>query len=147
MKRKRRLYNFFFPVDKQLPFRKTRWTIMILIQELMMCKYKAVLKFYYKKSYRKDIKLLRDILSKGKLTATKTEVKLVDINYSHEINYPAWVDKLCKDLQKDNTDYKRIKVFYHEGRYLVIDGNHRLMALKRTVKLNTMIKVLLLTYK
>jgi hypothetical protein len=147
MKRKQKLYDIFFPEGKQLPFRKIRWTIMIVVQEIMMCKWRAVLKFYYKASYRKDIRVLRDILSKGKLSATKTELYLCLINSSHEITYPSWVLKLCDDLEKDSTDYKRIKVFCHEGKYIVIDGNHRLRALKLMLPLKSEVDVLLLEYR
>jgi len=145
--KKQKVYDFFFPSGKKIRFRKTRWTIMIIFQEAMMGKWKSIAKFYYKKSYRKDIKHLRDILSKGKLSARKIEMKLGDINYSHEINYPDWVDKLINDLKQDPDNYKRIKVFNDNGNYIVIDGNHRLKALNEVFSANKLIKVLFLTYK
>lgn len=144
---KRKVYDVFFPEGKDIKFRKLRWTIMIILQELSMCKYKAVLKFYFKKSYRKDIKVLRDILSKGKLKGTKTQLPLKDINFSHEINYPSWVIKLCEDLKESEDNYKRVKVFYHNGRYIVVDGNHRLKALKLMCDPLKAINVLELNYK
>ena len=147
MKRKRKLYDLFFPAGRRLPFRKLRWTIMIIIQEMMMCKWKAIAKFYYKKSYRADIKVLRDILSKGKLKGTKTTVQLCNIHFSHEINYPEWVDKLAEDLRMNPQDYKRIKVFNNKGKYIVIDGNHRLQAMVWELHPYTEIEVLLLSYQ
>jgi hypothetical protein len=141
-----KIYGIFFPSGNNLPFRKTRWTVMVLLQELSMCKYKAILKYYLKKSYRRDIKVLMDILSRGKLKASKTVLILGDINFSHEINYPDWVEKLKKDLKEDPTNYKRIKVFLHNGKYLVVDGNHRLRALKDTLSLSSQVNVLLLEY-
>lgn len=146
MKRKR-IYHYFFPEGQEVSNKKLRWTIMIILQELRMGKFKAVFKYFVKKSYRKDINLLRDILSKGGLKGTKTNLPLKDIYFSHEINYPKWVEKLERDFIVSEVPYKRIKVFKHEGKYIVIDGNHRLKAMKRTMSNYSIVPVLELTYK
>lgn len=147
--KRRRIYDFFFPDGRNLPFRKTRWMLMIIIQELRMKKFRAIFKYYYKSSYRKDIQKLRDILSKGKLTAKKDTLELSRIDFSHEINYPKWVEKLEKDLWDNPDNYKRIKVFYDTSshKFLVIDGNHRLRAMKNVFKEDKKVNVLWLTYK
>jgi hypothetical protein len=142
----KKIYYLFFPKNRILPFSKLRWIIMVIIQEIMMGKYKAVFKYFIKPSYRKDINLLCDLLSKGRLTGRKDMVKLSDINYSHEINYPKWVHKLQQDLWKDIDNYKRIKVILHNNKYLIVDGNHRLQAFNRTFAKDRMIKVLILEY-
>lgn len=121
---------------------------MVIIQELMLCKYRAVFKYFYKKSYRKDINYVRDILCKKKLQATEKRLPLFAIEFSHEINYPDWVDKLIDDLKQDPTNYKRIKVFYDEKRgFLVIDGNHRLKAMRKVFPFTKHVDVLELSYK
>ena len=107
--------------------------ILVILKELVQGKYKAVLKYYWKKSYRKDIQHLRDILSKGKLYSKSSTLKVGQINFSHEINYPKWVEKLKTDLYNDPDDYEPIKVFLEVDhtntrnpyKWIVIDGNHR----------------------
>lgn len=140
------LYTSMFPVGKKIRFPKTKWMILIIIQELKMRKYKAIIKYFYRKSYRKDINFLKDILSKGKLSSTKSIMRLGSIHYSHEINYPEWVRKIEDDLMEDSENYHRIKVYQHEGKMLVIDGNHRLKALNNLFPSNKLVKVLHLSY-
>ncbi len=140
------IYHLFFPKGKQLPLRKFRWTVMIVIQELLMHKFKAIFRMFWDKAYRKDIYHLRDILSKAPLKGEKTTLQLCDIDYSHDINYPKWVVYLRRKLYANPKDYKRIKVFYDQDHWIVIDGNHRLRALKVALPLYTQIDVLKLSY-
>lgn len=139
------IYHLFFPNDN-VRFKKARWIIMIIIQELSMGKYKAVLKCAWNSKYRSDIYKLCTILSKGKLYSTKGQIQLGDINFSHEINYPKWVDKLVYDYISGNFPSKRIKVFKYDGKYIVIDGNHRLKAMKIVFECTYMVDVLILSY-
>lgn len=149
--KKQKLYDLFFPAGKNIRFKKLRWTILIMIQEASMCKWKAILKFYYKASYRRDIRRLRDVLSQGKLKGTKRLMSLNQIEFSHEINYPEWVWELERRLMDDGDDYKTIKVHLmpDTNRYAVIDGNHRLMALKNHYGHSSkiLVRVLELTYE
>ena len=146
-KLQKQIYNFFLP-DNVTKGRKFRWTLMIILQELLMCKYKAVFKYFVKKSYRKDLNLLRDILSKEPLTSHKKTINLNMIEFSHEINYPHWVKKLEENID-DKVSYiiPPIKVILHEGKYLVVDGNHRLKAYKNTLHSNSLLNVVVLEYK
>ena len=147
------LYQLFFP-HPNVKFKKTRWMILVILKELVQGKYRAIFKYYWKKSYRKDIQHLRDILSKGKLYSKSSTLKLGQINFSHEINYPKWVEKLKTDLYNDPDDYEPIKVFLEVDhtntrnpyKWIVIDGNHRLMALKHTFHPDTKIRVRKLSY-
>ena len=144
---RKRIYHFFFPEGKDLPLKKVRWTIMVIIQELMLCKFKAILKYFIKPSYRRDINKLRDILSKAPLRCHKSTLFLKDINFSHEINYPKWVDKIEDKHIFLNVPFKRIKVFNDKGTWIVIDGNHRLQAMKNCLWEDTLVDVLILEYK
>lgn len=142
------IYQIYFPAKStKIRFPKTKWLLMVIIQELSKKKYRAVIKYWTKPSYRKDINFLKEILSKGRLTSFDTKMLLGTINYSHEINYPQWVVELEKKLRKDPNDYERIKVFIHEGKRYVIDGNHRLKSLNNVFNSNKLINVKLLTYK
>ncbi len=123
----KRIYYFLLGNPKSKN-RKLRWTISIILQELLMGKYKAVLKYYFKPSYRKDINILRDKLAPYPLKAVKTTLGLRDIQKSHEINYPVWVDKLITRLEKGEK-LPPLKVIRHNNYFLVVDGNHRLQAL------------------
>lgn len=143
----KRIYHFFFPENEKLTCRKLRWTIMVILQELQMCKFKAVLKYFVKKSYRKDINVIRDMLSKGALKGTKGVLPLNQIIPSHEINYPEWVVKLEANYVLHNLPFKRIKVIQHNDQFLVIDGNHRLQAMQNCLESNAVVEVLFLTYK
>lgn len=141
----KKVYYFFYPRAGTVRFAKLRWTLAIIIQELLMCKFRAVIKYYVKPSYRKDINVLRDILSQGRMKGSKGYLRLGDIQFSHEINYPLWVEKMEVRMIADPDDYTRIKVIDHNGRWLVVDGNHRLMALRRTRGLDSKVRVLILS--
>lgn len=141
------LYHWFFPEDKPVRFAKIKWTIMVILQEMMMGKWKAIFKYFWKPSYHRDINKVRDILCKGKMYGIKTQVRLCDIKPSHEINYPKLVDKLERDIIQGKT-LPRLKVFMiNEFHYIVIDGNHRLLAYKKTYPHMVSIDVLELKYK
>ena len=69
------LYQLFFP-HPNVKFKKFRWMILVILKELAQGKYRAVFKYYWKKSYRKDIQHLRDILSKGRLYSKSINIKI-----------------------------------------------------------------------
>lgn len=141
----KQLYNLMLPHDN-VRFKKTRWLTLVLIKELAQKKFRAVFKYYWKRSYRRDINHLKDILSRGKLHSKSSFITLGGINFSHEINYPKWVKKLEQDLKQDPNNYEPIKIFLDGDKWIVIDGNHRLQALKNTFGNNELIKVRKLSY-
>lgn len=108
------------------------WVFMVICQEWKMSKYKAIFKFFVKPSYHKDIMFLARNLSRCKYRGEKGYMLLGSISFSHEINYPNWVDKLERDYRKNGGGvFPPIKVLAIDEKYYVIDGNHRLKALKR----------------
>lgn len=137
-------YKKFFPDGRKVRFRKFRWAVMVLVQELMMGKYKAVLKFFVKPSYAIDIIRLCSILSKAPLTSRNITIALSEIHSSHEINYPGNVSAMVRHLMVHGYySLPLLKVFYDEEkeRYVVVDGNHRLKAMKTLFHSHDRVKV------
>lgn len=125
--------------------RITVWVLMVISQELKMGKYWAVIKFMIKPSYFKSIMFLARNLSKCKYRGVKSALPLGDVHFSHEINYPKWVKRLETSYSKYGlATYPPIKVLKIDGKYFVIDGNHRLQALKNTFSNITPISVIML---
>lgn len=144
------LYSFFLP-ESAKRFRKTRWLMVTIIQELLMGKYLAVWKYYTKAKYRKDINVLKNLLAPHKLYGRKSTIYLREIHMSHEINYPDHVQKLAREYSKypryahKAPDIPHIKVILNDGEWLVVDGNHRLMAMEYCFNQNQLINVLILS--
>jgi hypothetical protein len=91
-------------------------------------------------NYRNDIVLLFSHLSKRRFKAQRALMKLKDINFSHDINYPDWVEKLKKKIDKGG-NIPDIKVTNIEGKWMVVDGNHRLAAMKEILSEDTKVPV------
>lgn len=76
--------------------------------------------------YRSQIKYIFDITKE----TTQSKIAFVPINllvHGHKIVYHEYAAALMVD---DEVNLEPIKVFYHKGMYVVIDGNHRLPAIK-----------------
>jgi hypothetical protein len=112
------------------------WFFMVLKQEVKKRKWRAIFKFFTNDCYRNDIKRLAAMLHGRKYEIVLQKVKLSNIDFSHEINYPSWVLTLAMELRTGSRrftkQHKPIKVIRSPGtsQYTVIDGNHRLMAMK-----------------
>jgi len=117
----------------------TRWWMRSLVREVKKGKFKAIFRYFYDTKYRNDIRHICDLTTgQGKLTSRMGHLKLADIHFSHDINYPKWVDRLVKELRweyEHAMKFEPIKVMYDQStsRWVVIDGNHRLMAMKRVL--------------
>ena len=126
----------------------TKWWMRSLCREIRKLKFKAIFRYFYDGAYRKDIKHIADLTTRnGKLTSRMGHLKLYEIHFSHSINYPKWVKRLEKELGHDVENPMRwepIKVMWDDakgGRWIVIDGNHRLMAMKRVAPFYSMVPV------
>lgn len=119
-----------------------------IVKETLRGKFKAMLRYAYDPTYRRDINYMCRVLSRNRWTATDAELPLYSIRFSHAINYPRWVDELCGRMYDTLWYPKPIKVVYDwkrdDGTYLVVDGNHRLMAWKRMYSPGRLIRVILL---
>ena len=126
--------------------KKCIWMIRVILQELRMLKFKSILRYVYDARYRADINRLRDLLSGGKLTSQFRMLALREIHFSHDVTYPLWVLKLVRQLA-DGEELPPIKVIYDQKRnhYIVVDGNHRLMAHKLSRGHSPYVRVRVLT--
>jgi len=74
-------------------------------------------------------------------------VQLGSIVPGHKINYPLWVKHLVKKINTEGwKKLEPIKVIwdYNQDKWLVVDGNHRLEAMKRTLPVSMKIPVFIL---
>lgn len=125
---------------------KLKWWMRSFVKEMKMGKYKAVFRYFYDSQYRSNINHLMDLLCWGKLKMEEAHIRLEDIYHSHEVNYPGWVEELVQIAQDEHAaKLPLMKVLwdYERKLWIVIDGNHRLAALRR-VHEGGMIKVNLL---
>lgn len=113
----------------------TKWWMRSLCREVRKGKFKAIFRYFYDSTYRTDIKYIADLTTgQGKLTSRMSYLKLNEIHFSHSINYPKWVNRLSEELLR-TAEVPPIKVMYDysKRKWIVIDGNHRLMAMKRVL--------------
>lgn len=125
--------------------RKVVWFGLVILQELKMLKFKSLFRYLYDSRYRKDINNLSNLLSPLKLTSEVNYLALSQIRFSHDITYPTWVLRLVRDID-NGVPMNPIKVIYDPKAesYIVVDGNHRLMAHKLSHPHKAMIPVRIL---
>ena len=128
--------------------KKLQWMALVILQEVKMLKVKSLLRYVYDSEYRADINSLCDRLHGGNFTATLKVLRVDEIRFSHNVNYPLWVMKLVRQIT-DGERLPAIKVIYDQERdaWIVVDGNHRLMAYKMTLRPNDLIPVRILHKK
>lgn len=108
-----------------------------IVKNLRKGKFHSLFRRYHDKKYRADIKHLWKITEEYELEVTAKYMPLGMINHSHDINYPQWVEKLVGDIRTMGVDsLEPIKVIYDRfnQRWIVVDGNHRLAAMRRVFR-------------
>lgn len=97
-------------------------------------KFKSYWTSFTDAGYRAEINRLFELTKNSK----GTEMRLVRTSllvHGHRIIYPKYTASLMLD---DTTQLEPIKVIEHEGKFVVIDGNHRLPAIiARAARLKT----------
>ena len=128
-----------------------KWHLRSVIKEGARLKFKSIFRYLWDSAYRKDVDHLCVLTSRRPLRAKTTYFKLNQIHPSHAINYPGWVRKLeteliWSDFGAKTPNFKPIKIIfdYFNKRFIVVDGNHRLAAMKNTCHGNTDVQVILL---
>lgn len=144
--------NVLLAVKEDAPvIYRIKWLWWAIVQEALKLKFKAVLRTLYDPQYRKDITYLWMKLSRGKLKAREDFMPLWKIHFSHSINYPGWVTHLTQRIHQGE-EFPPIKVIKDSNpdgdwdRHMVVDGNHRLLAMKMTMPDTAMVHVKLLEY-
>lgn len=127
-------------------FYKARWMYRVLFHELLKKrKFYAFARLAFDPVYRADILHLRNLLSAPGIKMYRAEMRLQDIKFSHDVNYPEWVESLKGRLLKGERP-EPIKVFWDHTRnqWIVIDGNHRLAAMRAVLSPDALVRVKIL---
>lgn len=105
-----------------------------ILREIGKAKFYAVLRCLWDKRYRRDIRHVGSLLKGDKLIRVRRRMPLCSIRQGHAINYQGWVTKLTKKMYDSLWYPPPIVVIYDwikdDGTWVVVDGNHRLMAYK-----------------
>lgn len=110
---------------------------VVCLDSLKRGKFKAVFRYLLCPTYRRSVNYMRDLMTYEPYELHHRELELCLIRSSHNLNYPKWVNTLVRRIEDWEGLYrpKPMKVMYdwrrNDGTYMIIDGNHRLAALKR----------------
>lgn len=122
-----------------------------LFSNILKRKFKAILRPLYDSTYRRDLQTLRSVVGDGHHTLVEVELPLYMIHSSHAINYPDWVNTLVGRMYDTLWHPPLMKVIKDEQRsrdgyeyYMVVDGNHRLAALKILFSPGEKVRVILM---
>jgi hypothetical protein len=105
------------------------WYVIAFKREIQKGKLRPILRFLLDREYRASINRLARLLTRYPRLLTRFEtMPLRDIYFSHEVNYPEWVKVLVARMIS-GTIPPPIAVIHDGTRYVVADGNHRLLAM------------------
>lgn len=110
------------------------WYWRTIRQELKKGKIYPFFRYWTDRKFRQDIRNLRRLLCSGRMAIRLRKIELGRIHFSHDINYPEWVEKLKADILAGAT-LPPIKITWDGTKYVVVDGNHRLKAMREVLYL------------
>lgn len=118
-----------------------------LYRNLAKGKFYAIFRVFWDKEYRAEIQHMRMLTRQYDLVLGHGSIPLRAIVRGHKINYPNWVNHLVDQI--NTRGWKKlepIKVIWDKSKFkwLVVDGNHRLEAMKRTLPSSMKIPVFIL---
>ncbi len=134
-------------------FRQMMWISRSLLANVKKRKWKAIFRATWDRSYRNQLSRIRRIIGSHEYELVEIEVPLYSISLSHSINYPDWVQVITSRINDWEGLYTppMIKVVLDwehsksdSERYMVVDGNHRLTAMKNCYSPGRNVKVLLM---
>lgn len=107
-----------------------RWWHSFKKNVIQKKKFKAYLQYYWDSEYRNQINYLFEITR----NCTKKEIEQIPIwqlVHGHKVTYPDYERML---VMNDHIDLEPIRVVQHGISFVVVDGNHRLAALRSRSK-------------
>lgn len=108
-------------------------------------KFWSFFRLFVDKQYRKDIKRIIGLTAGKDYAENFAFIPVNQIESSHQINYPNWVNELEGQLRA-RRQLEPIKVVRTGNQiYTVLDGNHRLEAMRRFYPCDHAVPVVLLT--
>lgn len=113
---------------------KPSWHFDKIMANIKKKKFKAMFRYFFDSNYKRQVDHMIRTVKQRPVRCVESSVRIGDITYGHPINYPKWVSTLRWRIQHlGYTSLDPIKIIWDEtkGKYLVVDGNHRLAALKR----------------
>jgi len=117
---------------------KAMWYVAFFFSNLFRLKFKVFYLYFTDEFYRRDIKKIIGYLSQGIPKIHENWIPIYQLHLSHTIVYPDWVTKICRQIPPNEFDRDRwvskhkIVVYKTEpGKYVVLNGNHRLQAIMK----------------
>lgn len=111
-------------------------SVRSFIKNIKKGKFKAIFRGIWDPEYRAQINHMVRLTTRADMILCHDHVSIRSIVPGHAINYPDWVDTLCEQIRSHGwKSIEPIKVIWDpdQGKWLVVDGNHRFEALKRSL--------------
>jgi hypothetical protein len=109
------------------------WRFKSIYKDLRKKKYKALFRYFYDPTYRTEVNYMLSLVRFEEMECIQSQIKIGDIVHGHSINYPLWIRKLRYQIRhKGYNSLEPLKVVWDskKSKFLIVDGNHRLSALK-----------------
>lgn len=126
---------------------KSTWHFDKIMKNVKKKKFKAMFRTLFDREYRRQIQHMINTVKARPVDCVDSNLRLLDIEYGHSINYPEWVVSLQKQIRNQGyMSLEPVKVIWDptKDKYLIVDGNHRLAALNRELSAHQRIPVKLL---
>lgn len=109
------------------PYLRQLWS---LLKNMKMLKFKSLARRFFDRAYAREIDYQWKVTGHyGKLASFHTDLPLQELFSSHDLNYHDWTLMLRAKLRAGER-LAPLKVIWDpfKGRWMVVDGNHRLEA-------------------
>lgn len=127
--------------------RRSKFAFQSFLRNVRKRKYYSMFRFFWDSKYRSQVNHMVSLVTRGDVVIGHGCIPLRFIVQSHDINYPEWVKTL--ETQIRTRGYKSlepIKIIWDHSKdkWLIVDGNHRLVAMKKCLSPTMKIPVLIL---
>lgn len=123
---------------------KLLWYIVVFIAELCKGKLKPIITYCIDPAFRREVEALRPLIGYRLGRHHTVVIPFGAIVPTHKVHYPEYVAELTTDLYFGRA-IPPIMVTKSDGKYKVINGNHRWNAMKASGKYaaNRLVQVIL----